>query len=528
MLDDILITSKHKEVLSKCAASTAYFSKTLFENDFYAPFNELHKPILDCLDCKREGNKKKKLIIAPRGAGKSTIIKSHIVKELLFSGIVNNKQLFVVYMASTADLAITQTECIKSMVLDQNVTNIFGNQKIKEADDALTNFSKKSWVTSSGGIIIPRGCQQATRGLSYRVSGKIVRPNFLVADDVEDRLKMQSQAYREATRKWFMSDVMELVSKYDDDWTIVFIGTVSHEDSLLMHFLHSDEWEVVFLKACDDDFNPTAKSYMTKEQLKCKYDELVAIGEEDAFYTEYIGETQSKKNKIFKPEYFRYYMESAGWLNAVEMTSNDKMSKPIHSSDLISIVLVDPAKEVKQHSKESAAVLIGYHKQTGQIFVRDYRSDRYKPDEFINAIISLAEIGKADVIGLEVTSLHLWITQPLMAEMGRRGVFTQIIQLNARGKKEDRIKSLASYYRYGFIYHNILVKDKLEEQLKAFPTGVLVDIIDAFGYLPALLKTLEIYPNTDESISGNVREELIDETYFDRHTTFAKEYYQWQ
>ena len=95
---------------------------------------------------------------------------------------------------------------------------------------------------------------------------------------------------------------------------------------------------------------------------------------------------------------------------------------------------------------------------------------------------------QARVLAVEVTSLNEFITQPLKNEMRVRGIFPSFVELKARDKKENRIASMAPYYRLGYIYHNRGVSAKLEQQLLGFPRSRLWDVMDAAAYVIELLE----------------------------------------
>ena len=100
----------------------------------------------------------------------------------------------------------------------------------------------------------------------------------------------------------------------------------------------------------------------------------------------------------------------------------------------------------------------------------------------------MADRFNARVVGIEVTSLNEFITYPVRNEMLRRGLMFDLIELKARGKKEDRIASLASFYRQGLIYHKKGVCDVLETQLMSFPRSRYFDAMDAFAYIVEMLE----------------------------------------
>ena len=90
-----------------------------------------------------------------------------------------------------------------------------------------------------------------------------------------------------------------------------------------------------------------------------------------------------------------------------------------------------------------------------------------------------------------ITSLG--IPQPLKNEMSRRGLFFELVELKAKGKKEHRVRELVYYYRQGLVLHNKMCCGPLEMQLLSFPASKRWDIMDAFAYICPLLEHGERY-----------------------------------
>jgi phage terminase large subunit-like protein len=93
--------------------------------------------------------------------------------------------------------------------------------------------------------------------------------------------------------------------------------------------------------------------------------------------------------------------------------------------------------------------------------------------------------------------------------MLKRGKFYNLVELKARGKKNDRIAMLNPLYRLGYIYHNKNVSHTLENQLMAFPKSKRDDVMDAFAYVVELLELGERYFAPDNTVG-----EMPDEDEF--------------
>jgi hypothetical protein len=149
-----------------------------------------------------------------------------------------------------------------------------------------------------------------------------------------------------------------------------------------------------------------------------------------------------------------------------------------------------------------------------RIYFRDCVAGKMYPNELYDNIFKMMERINARVFGVEVTSLHEFISFPLRNEMVRRGLNYEMIELTATGKKEDRIAQLAPLYRKHLIFHNKAVSTQLEEQLLSFPRSKRLDVMDAFSYVIKMLDEGDRYffPKTEQATEKEL-EELGEEDY---------------
>ena len=77
-----------------------------------------------------------------------------------------------------------------------------------------------------------------------------------------------------------------------------------------------------------------------------------------------------------------------------------------------------------------------------------------------------------------------------------------LVELPARGKKEERIATMAPLYRLGYMYHNESNCGKLEGQLLGFPRSKLWDVMDACAYINYVMDKFAVYfdPSDDEDV----------------------------
>jgi len=486
-------------------------AKTFFPERFYMEFAEnIHGEIFKLVD----GPENKVAIAAPRGYGKTSIVALALAARY----ILFRHTGFICYINKSHDAASLQTENLRrELVTNKMIKHFFGPIRTKDAEleGFEETFSKKAWVAYET-LMWPRGAGQQVRGVLFKND----RPGLIIIDDLEDPEKIENDEIRKGWLQWLYADVIKAVpqiGKGAENYKIVYIDTLKHEDSVLQHLLDAKEWKSVRLEACDDNFKSTAPMFKTDAQVEKEWDEHVEAGQTDVFFREFRNLPISTKDSAFRKEYFHYY----------NIVNNDKT---IHDTDINktdpeiqldknieTVVIMDPAKTVKIHSAETAIIGFGIDLNSAKIYIRDAISEKMYPDEIYDALFGMGISLNAKVLGIEETSLNEFIKQPIKNEMFKRGKFFELIWLNARGgmKKELRVKELVPYYRQGYIYHNASCATvrKLEQQLLMFPRSALWDLMDCAAYIIEMLELGERYfsPNDTSTDSEAEFKELEDD-----------------
>jgi hypothetical protein len=465
-------TPEIDRILEKCFLSTKVASKVIFPDRFFRKFSSLHDEIFKVLD---DDKIQKVVIAAPRGFGKTTIDTiAYPGKKILF-----REKKFIVPISSTATNAVMQGENLKRELTNNiDIQRLFGPMKSEK-------FSAEQWITSSGTMVMPRGAGQQVRGILF----DRFRPDLIICDDLENAESVESEEQRAKLKQWFFSDVCNSVDRGSKGWKIVVVGTVLHQDSLLVNLLEDPDWHAVWLSLCDDNLKSNWPDFMSDDEVKELYESHKnrVPSQLDLFYREYRNIPISTEDAIFKSEYFKSYQET-------------ELIKAKNIKNLKTVVIIDPAKTVKLHSADSAIVGVTVNRETRAIYVRDIVSDKLYPDQLYNAAIDMVARLGAFIIAPEVTSLNEFILQPLKNQMKTHNCHARLVEMKARGKKEDRIAALVPFYRQGFVYHNESCCQKLEAQLMAFPKSRLWDIMDALAYIVELMEMENEYFEPSEMI----------------------------
>ena len=446
-----------KDIMAQCYASTRTSCKILFPERFWLDFSGLHNEIFKVLD---DDSIQQAVIAAPRGTGKTTIDTiAYPAKKILFQD-----KKFIVPISATATKAVMDGENLKrELIQNRVIKELFGPMK-------SDSFSKEQWITQNGIMVMPRGAGQQVRGILY----DRYRPDLIIADDLEDPEAVKNEDLRAALREWWFSDVCNSINRSQKDWKIVIVGTVLHEDSLLIHLLNDPDWYGVRLELCGADLKSNWPDFMSDDEVRKLYESHTRRGQLDLFSREYQNLPVSAEDATFKQEYFKYYLE----------TDSDFLER-LRLGKIETILIVDPAKTTKMHSAESAIVVVGLDTENQRVYVRDVVSGKFHPDELYDHIFKLSTRFKVRVFGVEVTGLNEFITQPIRNEMMKRGLGypNEMVELKARGReKSDRVRALVSYYRQGHMFHNESACRGLEAQLMSFPRSALWDQMDALAY----------------------------------------------
>ena len=479
----VLTKSDMDDIYAQCMVSTKTHAAFFFPEIFYSPFNPLHDQMIELID----SGAPKIAIAAPRGIGKTSLVMNGVVsRHLLFQ-----TKKFIAYLSNSATSAELQSENLKfELLANPLIRKVFGSIKTDKLNevDYEERFSKLAWVSNGGVLVYPRGYGQQIRGVLYHAH----RPDLIIIDDYEEKDNIASEEQRKKLKERFHSDVMKCISRYDKDYQFIYIDTLKHEDSLLQDLLDSKDWESLRLEVCDDNYKSNAPTFMTDEEIAKDVQEHREKGILDVFFREMRNIPISKEDAVFKEDRFKYFIDCKDHL-LVRSKKDGVKDEKIPMSKLTTVVIIDPAKTVKVQSDYSAIVGISVDRETQKIFVRDIIAEMLYPDQIYSKAFDMVRRLHASMLAPEVTTLHEFIIQPIKNQMKIDNLNVLLEELKAVGKKEDRIATLAPFYRQGFIYHNADNCNVLESQLLSFPRSKRDDAMDAVAYIVKLMEQCSIY-----------------------------------
>ena len=497
MTDMMSSDSELSDIMEDCYNSTQLFASTFLNERFYRPFDTLHKQIFDIID---DDTIPLAAIAAPRGIGKTSIINLAVpAKKILY-----DDSPYIVPVSCSSTVAVQQSENLKLELL--------GNPLIQKMFRSIKSdaFSKEQWIANNSikTCVMPRGAQQQIRGLLYRNH----RPSLIIVDDLEDPEAMDNPEQRKKKKDWFYADLMNCIDMADvsrGKWRIIVLGTILHEDALLVDLLEDEDWESIVLSLCNDQLETNAPNFMSNESILKLYNRYKRKNKLGIFYREHMNKTVATEDAKFRQEYFKYYgTDKDVDYETTEAELND-------NRDVINVVLADPAKTLGQDSADSAIIGIGVNTLTNALFIRECVSEKFFPDELYAEMFAMANRINAKTIGYEVTGLNEFISYPLKNAMLHAGLFYTLVELKARkgtqgpmSGKIARVSSMAPMYKGGFVYHRTgAMCQKLEGQLMTFPKSNLWDLMDVLGYITELLDSGELFftPDGDQDFDNQLK-----------------------
>lgn len=447
-------------------------------------------------------NNPKVAIAAPRRHAKSTAITgAYVLAALLF-----RDRSYAIILSDTITQATQFLGDIKRELSDNDqIVSLFGITGFEKdtEDDVIVNFSDGHQCRISA-----KGSEQKMRGLKW----KNKRPDLIVGDDLENDEIVLNKDRREKFKRWFYGALIPCLASHG---VIRIVGTILHEDSLLNNLMpslwHKDtvvtplriyskpgkhSWKSIKYRAHTDDFEFILwPEKYTPEWFLSEQADFRARGISDVYSQEYLNEPIDDTVAYFKRNDFL-------------ALSQEEKKKPINY-----YIAADLAISKEETADYSVFVVVGMD-ENRLLHVKNVIRDRLDSREIVDMILSLNDVYKPDVFGIEEMQVSKAIGPFLREEMLRTGKFVNLFPLKHGGKdKISRARSIQGRMRAGGVRFDKGAEwyPAFEDELCKFPRGTKDDQVDAFAYIGLLLDSL---------IEAPTKQEMDDEEYYDRlHTS---------
>jgi predicted phage terminase large subunit-like protein len=431
-------------------------------------------------------------IAAPRGHAKSTAI----TIAYTLANICHRFKQYVVIVAKTEEVAIDFITIIRDELRhNQDLRDVYDIQSLPTdgKTDCIVRFTDGSEAR-----IRARGAGQSVRGMIW----KHTRPDLVVIDDLEDDEAVESADRRTKLKNWVLKALIPVVSKTRGD--IRIIGTILHDDSVLMNIMKSSAWKTALYKAhtgFNDFTNKLWPEYWTEKALRETRQTYIDMGDPEGYSQEYLNDPSDLQNPYFKDDDF------------IPMDELD------HKKPKSYYVGVDFALSDNNTSDYTVMTTGGYDSD-GVLHIVNQRKLRTDDTAvIIDELFSIMNTYHIEYFLFEGGVIANAVKPPFRVEMRKRNKFSYIETYTPIGNKRLRAASIQQRMRSGGVRYDIEAEwfEDHKHELKRFPRGTKDDQVDAIAWLGRGIDDFVEAPTADEE-SEDKWSSLLDEHGVDLDT----------
>jgi len=448
-----------------------FFARTYFPHYLKAAPSLLHRYLFERLpEIMCEGGGARQVIIAPRGAAKSTL---GALIYPIWRALLGHSHYIIIAMDSYGQAALA-IEAIKAEM---------------EANPRLSmdfaEISGKGRLWREGTITLKNDCRIDGVGSGQKLRGRRhgpYRPDLLILDDLENDENVRSPDQRDKLENWIMRAAIK-VGPADDSIDVIQIGTVLHYDAVILRNAKRPGWTCARYRALMempanmdlwDAWDEALRNegaaaahlyYTTRKKEMDKgavlnwpamqsLENLMRQRAEDpgAFASEQQGEP-SAENAVFRLEDLTYWAQV----------------KP----DRLMFGAVDPSLGKKGKARDPSAILIGGVDKSGDYPVMDVVEASIRkrtPDRIIEDILAMQSQYHCQIWFVESVQFQEFLRTELMKRALARGIVLPAMPIIPHTDKALRIESLQPHVVMGAIkFHSS--QRTLIEQLTQWPDG---------------------------------------------------------
>lgn len=269
------------------------FFSTYFGHYMEYEFGNFHR---EMFDLSSDENIKTLVITATRGVGKSTILNMSLAIWMVLG---KEKKKFIIILSHT------QAKARQHFI---NLRKELEENKLLRSDLGPFKEDSGEWGSS---LVLPyydaritfASTEQSIRGMRHKQH----RPDLIIADDLDDNDSVKTLDSRNKTYDWLVKDI---IPAGDANTKLIMIGTLLHEDSVIMRFkkeILEGKRSGVYKEypLIDDD---GVILWQSKYPDKLAIDaERLRIGNEKSWHQEYLLKIVSDADRVIHPEWIIFY-----------------------------------------------------------------------------------------------------------------------------------------------------------------------------------------------------------------------------
>jgi predicted phage terminase large subunit-like protein len=370
------------------------------------------------------------LLLAPRGAGKSTIctVAYSVWKSLM------DRQSRILIVSNTFDQSASFGREVKSYLESDNIQERFGDlESIPWSPHELrlqNHAGKESNITTLG------------------VNGSVLGRHFsmILLDDIADEENTSTKGQRDKLLSWFQKT---LIPTLNPGGSIHAIGTVFHRDDIYSFLQADPSFKTKVYDAEDYNGNLLWPERLNEEFLKNRKSQMGEV----LYNLQYRNKIISDETSIFKEIYFKYYSQLP--------------------QDLDYYQAIDLASETGDYF---VICTIGKAPDSGFYYIIDIDRGHYSLRQQFEHIIQKAEIYHPIKIAIETNSYQKVVSDDL-----KRNTALPIKPVSQFKGKITRARQLSVFFENGAILFPKKARwlKNLKEELIYFPRSKHDDVLDA-------------------------------------------------
>lgn len=293
--EELADIKKSRKIRRNLAKRSHFWFFSIYLNHYLGfPFAPFHHEMFASTE---NIDQKLTVLVAFRGSGKSTLMS---LSYPIWSIIGVQKKKFV--------LLVSQTQSQARLLLT-NIKKELETNELLKADIGPFQEEGDEWGSNSivlsdyDARIAVASTETSIRGIRH----KQYRPDLVICDDIEDLSSAKTKEGRAKTFRWLTGEVMPIG---DQSTKLVIVGNLLHEDCLLMRLKAGIDEEKLRGKfhafpLVDEDGHISWPGKFSSQEM---IDDLKSsIGNESAWYREYLLKIISDEDRLVKLDWIQYY-----------------------------------------------------------------------------------------------------------------------------------------------------------------------------------------------------------------------------
>jgi hypothetical protein len=352
--------------------------------------------------------------------------------------------------------------------------------------------SRKKWNEAE--LLVPRAEDHPESTVeAIGVGGAVVSRHYdlVKLDDLVGKEASESGDVMKKTLDWY--DYVESLLHHPEESEIHVIGTRWAYNDLVAKIITHEKDSYHILQA--SALGPKGEALWPERFSEATLDRIRRKVGSWKFSCQYLNNPHDPEASSFDPKWLKF----ATGIGDEVFCDRDGATARI--SEMRKFLAVDPAISDKDQACNSAIAIVGVDHLFRKWLLKVW-AKRVQPIKLVDNLFSLAFHFDVECVGIETIgfqrALRFFVTQ----EMEKRGLYLKVIEFKAsRTSKTERIRGLQPYFENGEIY--VVNKEdrgmqQFLEEYKGFPSGSLLDTLDAVSYLPQLWEAAQDPKDVEE------------------------------